>query len=192
MNAMLPGEIDAGQSAMIKRREKLSTLGGISAGRTAMSRNSVLVHARVCSTPRRRRTGGRRLSAYGRTKAQPIELVWTRAQADFDVGQAISVSYLGESHGQELVPTREVTNPIVALIAVDTTAKLFAMNPVHDLTENRLFGAHWASLALPVLRKSAKRSQNRSHHFHCVTLSGHALSSKRHLSKPDDSDLEHE
>jgi hypothetical protein len=67
MNAMLPGEIDAGQSAMIKRREKLSTLGGISAGRTAMSRNSVLVHARVCSTPRRRRTGGRRLSAYNRS-----------------------------------------------------------------------------------------------------------------------------
>ncbi len=113
---------------------------------------------------------GQRAMGDGGTKAQVIELVLPRAQADFDVGQAISVSDLREGHGQELIPTREVTNPIVAVVAVDATAKLFAMNPVHDLTENRLFGAHSASLALAVLRKNAKRSRNRSHPLLCKSL----------------------
>ena len=48
----------------------------------------------------------------GGTKAQPIELVLTRAQADFDVRQAIPVSDLHKGHGQELVPTREVISSI--------------------------------------------------------------------------------
>jgi hypothetical protein len=74
------------------------------------------------------------------------------------------------------------------LVAVDATAKLFAMNPFHDLTENRLFGTHSTSLALAVLRKNAKRSQNRSHRFRCVTRSYYALSTKCRLSQPDDSD----
>jgi hypothetical protein len=41
------------------------------------------------------------------------------------------------------------------LVAVDTAAELLAVNPFHDLRENRLFGAHAASLALPVLWKNA-------------------------------------
>jgi hypothetical protein len=61
------------------------------------------------------------------------------------------------------------------------------MNPVHDLTENRLFGAHSASLALAVLRKNAKQSRNRSHRFYRATRSYCALSSKRLPSQPDDS-----
>jgi hypothetical protein len=48
---------------------------------------------------------------------------------------------------------------------------LFAMNPVHDLTENRFFGAHSSSLALPVLQKNANRTRNRSHRFYCANCS---------------------
>jgi hypothetical protein len=62
---------------------------------------------------------------HGGTKAHPIELVWTRAQADFYVRQAFPISDLSEGHGQELIPTREVINLVVAIVAVDTTAKLF-------------------------------------------------------------------
>jgi hypothetical protein len=124
----------------------------------------------------------------GRTKTQPIELVVARAQADFYVGQAIPVSDLRERHGKELIPTREVTNPIVALIAVDATAKLFAMNPVHDLRENGLFGSHSVSLAPTVLRKNAKRSQNQSHRFCYANHSFSNPFSKRRLSQPDGSD----
>jgi hypothetical protein len=90
----------------------------------------------------------------GGAEAHAIEFVWARTQADFYVGQAFPVSDLSEGHGQELIPAREAADPMVAVVAVDTTAKLFAMNPVHDLTENRLFGSHWASLALPVLQKT--------------------------------------
>ena len=92
----------------------------------------------------------------GGTKAQPIELVLTRAQADFDVGQAVPGSDLCERHGKKLIPAREVTNPTVAVVALDATAKLFGMNPFHDLTENRSFGTHSGSLALPLLQKNAK------------------------------------
>src|ERR1022692_3967310 len=143
----------------------------------------------VVDTPVPRAIGvGQRTVGDGRTKAHPIELVWARTQADFYVRQAIPVSDLGEGHGQELVPTGEVTNPIVALVAVDTTAKLFAMNPVHDLTENWLFGAHAASLAPPVLRKNHKRSRNQSHRSCCANRSYSNPSSKRRLPQPDDSE----
>src|ERR1022692_2347919 len=146
----------------------------------------------VVDTPVPRAIGvGQRTVGDGRTKAHPIELVWARTQADFYVRQAIPVSDLGEGHGQELVPTGEVANPIVALVAVDTTAKLFAMNPVHDLTENWLFGAHAASLAPPVLRKNHKRSRNQSHRSCCANRSYSNPSSKRRLPQPDDSECKY-
>jgi hypothetical protein len=82
-------------------------------------------------------------------------------QPHFYVRQALAVSDLSKRHGKELVLTREVMNPVVAVVAVGTSAKLFAMNPVHDLTENRFFGAHSSSLALPVLQTNSKLSRNR-------------------------------
>jgi hypothetical protein len=39
---MLPRKIDDGQSAAIKRRQQLSTLGGIGTGRARTRRNPVL------------------------------------------------------------------------------------------------------------------------------------------------------
>ena len=90
--------------------------------------------------------------------------------------------------GKELVPTREVTNPIVALVAIDTTVKLFAMNPVHDFGENRLFGAHSGSRAWAVLEKHAKRSPNQSHRSSCVNTSYSNPFKQRRLAQPDDSD----
>jgi hypothetical protein len=43
---------------------------------------------------------------------------------------------------QELFPTREFCNFVVAVVAGDTGPKLFGMYPVHDLTENRLADMH--------------------------------------------------
>ncbi len=106
---------------------------------------------------------GQRAMRNGRAKAQVIELVVARAQADFNVGQAVSVSQLREGHGKELIPTGEVTNAVVTLVAIDASAKLLGVNPLHDLRENRLCGAHFRILALSVLWKSAKQSRNRSH-----------------------------
>jgi hypothetical protein len=65
------------------------------------------------------------------------------------------------------------------------------MNPIHDLTENRLFGAHDASLASLLLRKMTKPSSNRSHQFASASPSQSTTSNRERLSKPDDSDLEY-
>src|SRR5260370_14550599 len=104
---------------------------------------------------------GQRAMCKGRTKTQPIELVLTRAKAHFYVRQAISVSQLCEGHGQKLIPTREVADLVVAVVALDTATKLLGVDPLHDLTENRLFGVHCGNVAPALLRKNAKRSGNR-------------------------------
>src|SRR4051794_3347575 len=49
-------------------------------------------------------------------EAGVIELVTLRAETDFDVAQAFAISKLRESHSQELVPTRERTNTLVAVV----------------------------------------------------------------------------
>jgi hypothetical protein len=96
---------------------------------------------------------------------------------------------LSERHGQELIPAGELTDSIVAVVALDTAAELFGMNPIHDLTENRLFGAHDASLASLLLRKMTKPSSNRSHQFASASPSQSTTSNRERLSKPDDSDI---
>jgi hypothetical protein len=116
-----------------------------------------------------------------------IELVGTRAQTNFDVGQAISISDLGEGHGQELIPTREVTNTVIAVIALDAAAKLFGMNPLHDLSKNRFSGAHFDSLAWSLLAENRKRSSYRSHRFCRATRSFSNHFNKRYAAEPDDS-----
>ena len=70
MNTVLAGKIRGGQSAVVKRREKLSALGGIGAGRAATRRNSVLLHGRVFTTTRRRLIGGLLFTAYTQSNAQ--------------------------------------------------------------------------------------------------------------------------
>jgi len=64
MNPVLTGELGGGQSAAVKRREKLSALGGIGARGAMTRRNSVLLHGRVFITARSRLIGGLRFTAY--------------------------------------------------------------------------------------------------------------------------------
>jgi hypothetical protein len=125
----------------------------------------------------------------GRTEAHVIELVGPRAQTDFDVCQAISISDLREGHGQELIPTREVTNRVVAVVALDAAAKLFGMNPLHDLSKNRFSGAHFDSLAWSLLEENRKQSSCRSHHFCGATYSFSNHFNNRYAAEPDDSEL---
>ena len=72
-----------------------------------------------------------------RMKSQSIEWVVAGSQADFDVRQAIPIRYLSERHSQELIPTRKVTNLVVAIVAVDAPAKLLRMDPVGELRKNQ-------------------------------------------------------
>jgi hypothetical protein len=79
---------------------------------------------------------------YRRTKTHPIELVWTGAQADFDVGQAFPINDLRESHRQKLIPTRGVIDLVVTGAAIDTATKLFWMDPVSELRKNQFSSGH--------------------------------------------------
>src|SRR5208283_2164389 len=106
---------------------------------------------------------GQRAMRDGRTKPQPVELVLARAQANFYVGQAISVSQLGEGHGQELVPARELVSLIVAVITLHTAAKLLGVNPLRQLRKNQFSSGHGPSLAYRLLRKTPNWSLIRSH-----------------------------
>jgi hypothetical protein len=96
---------------------------------------------------------------------------------------------LREGHGKELIPTGEVTNAVVALVAIDATAELLAVNPIHDLTENWLFGAHFRILALSMLGKNAKRRRNQSHPSRRANPSISNLFISQQFDKPDDSGI---
>jgi hypothetical protein len=58
------GKIGGGQSAAIKRCQKLSTPGGIGARCATSLRNTGLLHGRVFITARWQLIGGRRFTAY--------------------------------------------------------------------------------------------------------------------------------
>jgi hypothetical protein len=68
---------------------------------------------------------------------------------------------------------------------LDTAAKLLGVNPIHDLTENGLFGAHDASLASPLLWKTPKPRSHRSHQFSYASHPKSATSQRDRPSKPD-------
>ena len=80
MDLLLTGKIGGGQSAAIKRRQKFGAPGGIGPGGATARRNSVLLHARIFSTIRWSRIGGRRLLTHNlwmlarlkREKQEPV------------------------------------------------------------------------------------------------------------------------
>jgi hypothetical protein len=70
---------------------------------------------------------------------------------------------LAESHAQELIPTGEGFDLIIALIAADAAAKLLRMYQVKNLRKNKLPNIHSATLAEDLLGKNAENNSNRSH-----------------------------
>jgi len=80
-------------------------------------------------------------------KTHVIELVRARAQTDFEIGEALSVSDLSERHGEKLLPTREVPDFVVSVVADETTTELLRMDPVNYLSENCFSCRHPPRLA---------------------------------------------
>ena len=118
-----------------------------------------------------------------------IELVAARVQADFQVGQTLTVGYLSEGHRQELLPTRETQNLVVTAVTDDTTAELLGMNPGHDLSEDVFSNMHFESLAGNLLREMPKSRSNRSHLFPAPSSLFGTGSSRSYSPWPDDSDI---
>src|ERR1035438_277763 len=64
------------------------------------------------------------------------------AQAGFDIAQALAIGELSKGHAQELVPAGKTADFVVALIALDATAKLVRGNEIQQLREHRLAKMH--------------------------------------------------
>ena len=71
-----------------------------------------------------------------------IELLTARAQAVFDIAQALPKGELGERHAQQLVPAGEPRGLILTTILRDNPAKLAVGNKVDDLGKYEASDVH--------------------------------------------------
>src|SRR6266404_8799578 len=62
------------------------------------------------------------------TEASVVKLLAVCSQTYFDVAQALAISKLRESHGQKLIPTRERTHTLVALVTCHTAIEFVVRN----------------------------------------------------------------
>jgi hypothetical protein len=64
------------------------------------------------------------------------------AQTRFDIAQAAAISELGEQQAKELLPTREVLDVTIALVAIDANLKLVGGEEIQKLRENTSAKVH--------------------------------------------------
>jgi len=63
-------------------------------------------------------------------------------QTSFDIAQAAAIGQLSEQQTKELIPTREVFDVTIALIAIDTKLKLVSREEIQELRENTAAKIH--------------------------------------------------
>ena len=94
--------------------------------------------------------------------AQMVQLAAGRAQAQFDVAQALPPGQLGEGQAEELIPAGERADAVVALIAGDATGEQVVRDVVHQLGEYGAAFVHGQRLrAGNVLPEMLTESSNR-------------------------------
>jgi hypothetical protein len=57
-------------------------------------------------------------------------------QAYFDVAKTLPISQLSEGHAKELIETRKVPNPTLALVPVNASVEFVSREKAHELREN--------------------------------------------------------
>jgi hypothetical protein len=57
-------------------------------------------------------------------------------QAYFDIAKTVSISQLSEGHAKELIETRKVPKPILALVPVNAFVEFVSGEKAHELREN--------------------------------------------------------
>jgi hypothetical protein len=81
---------------------------------------------------------GQRAAGHGTgTEAQVVKLLRHRAQAGFDVPQALAIRELREGHAEKLIPAGEVAYPLVAAVAPDQSTEGVPGHVIHELHEHR-------------------------------------------------------
>jgi hypothetical protein len=71
-----------------------------------------------------------------------VELLAMNGQADLDVAETLSIGQLGESHGEKLLPTGELSNATIAIVTLNAAMKFVVRNVMKDLGENGLTAVH--------------------------------------------------
>jgi hypothetical protein len=71
-----------------------------------------------------------------------VELPPMRGQADFDIAETFTASQLGERHCQELLPTGQMSDTPVAVVAMDESIEIIMRNELEELSENGLSLVH--------------------------------------------------
>jgi translation elongation factor EF-4 len=71
-----------------------------------------------------------------------IEFGLLGAQTRFDIAQAAAKSKLGEQQAKELIPTREIFDVPIALVAIDAKLKLVGREEIQKLRENTAANVH--------------------------------------------------
>jgi hypothetical protein len=57
-------------------------------------------------------------------------------QTYFDIAEALLISQLGEGHAKELIETRKVPSPILALVPANAFVEFVSREKAHELREN--------------------------------------------------------
>jgi hypothetical protein len=71
-----------------------------------------------------------------------IELGLLGAKASFDIAQAAAIGELSKQETKELIPTREVFDVTIALVAIDANLKLVSREETQKLRENTAAKVH--------------------------------------------------
>jgi len=57
-------------------------------------------------------------------------------QAYFDIAKTLPISQLSEGHAKELIETRKISNPILALVPANAFVEFVSGEKAHELREN--------------------------------------------------------
>src|SRR5271165_5552731 len=101
---------------------------------------------------RQRRTG------HLATESQVIQLALQRMQTSLDITQALAIGQLGECHRQILIPAAKAPQSAIALITLDTTAKLPVGKKADQLREDGAALVHEPLSALPAFKSRQARN----------------------------------
>jgi hypothetical protein len=71
-----------------------------------------------------------------------VKPAWLGAQTSFDIAQAAAISELSKHQAKELIPTREVLDVTIALVAIDANLKLVSREEIQKLREHTAANIH--------------------------------------------------
>jgi hypothetical protein len=71
-----------------------------------------------------------------------VELALLHGQTDFDVAQALAIGQLGERHGEELIPTGQAADAVIAVVPGYAPVELVVRQELGDLRQDGVSVVH--------------------------------------------------